>query len=300
MLTHSEFEPLDFLGVYKNLSEIENTYPFARLSTIGKSVMGRDIFSLRIGRAASYVLFAAAFHGSEHITSAILIEFIKRLSDAILKDGTIEGVKIRRALNGRGLIFVPLVNPDGCEISINGKAGCGVLEPFISKLCGKDYIHYNANARGVDINHNFDADWQNLKQREIDAGIYSPAATRFGGYSPASEPETVALCTLCKSFNIRHAIALHSQGEVIYPPEKEDCPPRALKMAEIMSASSGYKIEYPEGLAVGGGFKDWFCKEFSRPAFTIEIGKGENPLPIESYPKIYSDISEMLTLCSIM
>ena len=300
MLSHSEFEPLDFLGIYKKLSEIESLYPFAKLSTIGKSVMGRDIFSLRIGRAASYVLFAAAFHGSEHITSAILIEFIKRLSDAILKDGTIEGVKIRRALNGRGLIFVPLVNPDGCEISINGKSGCGVLEPFISKLCGGDYTHFNANARGVDINHNFDAGWQNLKKRELDAGISSPAPTRFGGFSPTSEPETVAITTLCKSFYIRHAIALHSQGEVIYPPEKEVCSPRALKMAEIMAASSGYKIEYPEGLAVGGGFKDWFCKEFSRPAFTIEIGKGKNPLPSEDYPKIYSDISEMLTLCSIM
>lgn len=300
MSIHSEFKPLDFLGVYKSLSEIEKTYPFAKLSSVGKSVMGRDIFSLRIGRAASYVLFAAAFHGSEHITTTLLIEFIKRLSDAILNDGSLDGVKVRRALSGRGLIFLPLVNPDGCEISINGKSGCGVLEPFISKLCGGDYAHFNANARGVDINHNFDADWQNLKRKELNAGISSPAPSRFGGYSPTSEPETVALTTLCKSFYIRHAIALHSQGEVIYPPENNACPPRSIKMAEIMSAASGYDIEYPEGLAVGGGFKDWFVKEFFRPAFTIEIGRGKNPLPAENYPKIYSDISEMLTLCSIM
>lgn len=300
MSSKTDLQPLDFLGIYKVLKEIDEAYPFARLSAIGKSVMGRDIFSLHIGRAASYVLFAAAFHGSEHITSVLLVEFIKRLCLAIEQDGSVEGVKIRRALNGRGLIFVPLVNPDGCEISLHGKAGCGDVFPFISKLCGGDYTHYNANARGVDINHNFDADWQNLKSRELDAGIFSPAPTRFGGYSPTSEPETVALCTLCKTYHIRHAIALHSQGEVIYPPEKEDCPPRAIKMAEIMSASSGYKIEYPEGLAKGGGFKDWFTKEFSRPAFTIEVGKGKNPLPLSDYPKIYSDISEMLTLCSIM
>lgn len=297
---HSEFTKLDFLGVYKILKEIDQKYPFARLSTIGKSVMGRDIFALRIGRAASYVLFAAAFHGSEHITCTLLVEFIKRLCLAIEQDGSIDGVKIRRALNGRGIIFVPLVNPDGCEISLHGKAGCGEAEPFISKLSGGDYAHFNANARGVDLNHNFDANWQALKRREMDAGIFSPSPTRFGGYSPTSEPETVALCTLCKTFNIRHAIALHSQGEVIYPPEKECRPPRSLKMAEIMSASSGYSIEYPEGLALGGGFKDWFVKEFFRPAFTVEIGRGKNPLPLTDYPKIYSDISEMLTLCSIM
>ena len=300
MLKQPELEPLDFLGVYKSLSEIDQKYPFAKLSTIGKSVMGRDIFSLRLGRAASYVLFAAAFHGSEHITCTLLVEFVKRLSETIDKDGSIEGVKIRRALNGRGLIFVPLVNPDGCEISLKGKAGCGVLEPFISGLCGGDYIHFNANARGVDINHNFDADWKALKRRELDAGISSPAPTRFGGYAPTSEPETVALTTLCKNFNIRHAIALHSQGRVIYPPERKSCPPRSLKMAEILSAASGYAVEYPDGLAVGGGFKDWFVKEFFRPAFTIEIGKGKNPLPKEAYPQIFSEICEMLTLCSIM
>ena len=296
----TELGPLDFLGVYKALSEIDRRYAFARLCSIGKSVMGRDIFSLNVGRAASYVLFAAAFHGSEHITTVMLIEFIKRLCEAIRLDSSVEGVKIRRALNGRGLIFVPLVNPDGCEISIHGKAGCGAAEPFISKLCGGDYSHFNANARGVDINHNFDADWANLKRKELDAGIFSPAPTRFGGYSHTSEPETVALTTLCKSFNIRHAIALHSQGEVIYPPDKNNCPPRSLKMAAIMSASSGYSIEYPVGLASGGGFKDWFVKEFFRPAFTIEVGRGKNPLPKESYAHIYSDISEMLTLCSIM
>lgn len=300
MCTHTEFEPLDFSGVYKELSKLDGKYPFVRLSSIGKSVMGRDIFSLRVGRAASYVLFAAAFHGSEYITCTLLIAFIKRLICAIDSDGCIDGVRIKTALSGRGLIFVPLVNPDGCEISLKGKAGCGAAEPFISGLCKGDYTHFNANARGVDINHNFDADWKALKKRELDAGIISPAPTRFGGYQPASEPETVSLTTLCKSFNIRHAIALHSQGEVIYPPDGANPPARSLKMAEIMSASSGYKIEYPEGLASGGGFKDWFVKEFLRPAFTIEIGKGKNPLPKEVYPETFARISEMLTLCSIM
>ena len=300
MCRYAEIEPLDFSGVIEQLNELNKNYSFACLSTIGKSVMGRDIFSLRVGRAASYVLFAAAFHGSEYITCTLLIEFIKKLLFAIESDGYVGGVHVRRALSGRGLIFVPLVNPDGCEISLRGKAGCGAAEPFISEICKGDYIHFNANARGVDINHNFDADWKELKRRELDAGISSPAPTRFGGYHPASEPETVALTTLCKNLHIRHAIALHSQGEVIYPPELKNAPPRSLKMAQIMSSCSGYKIEYPEGLASGGGFKDWFVKEFSRPAFTLEIGKGENPLPKEDYPQILASIIEMLMLCSIM
>jgi len=44
-------------------------------------------------------------------------------------------------------------------------------------------------------------------------------------------------------------------------------------------------------LAVGGGFKDWFIEEFKKPGFTIEIGKGKNPLPIENFDDIYFKLS---------
>ena len=67
-----------------------------------------------------------------------------------------------------------------------------------------------------------------------------------------------------------------------------------IKLAEILASSSGYALEAPEGLAVGGGFKDWFIQNFSRPAFTIEIGRGKNPLPPETLPEIYSRLREMM------
>ena len=71
-------------------------------------------------------------------------------------------------------------------------------------------------------------------------------------------------------------------------------------MAEIMATSSGYKLDYPVGLAVGGGFKDWFIKTFNRPAFTVEVGLGKNPLPNESVQDIYERIKEMLILSVAM
>ena len=71
-------------------------------------------------------------------------------------------------------------------------------------------------------------------------------------------------------------------------------------MAEILATSSGYALDYPTGLAVGGGFKDWFIKTFNRPAFTIEVGKGENPLPITDTESIYNRIKEMLVLSVAM
>ena len=65
-------------------------------------------------------------------------------------------------------------------------------------------------------------------------------------------------------------------------------------MAEILSSESGYALDVPVGLASGGGFKDWFVLEFDRPAFTVEIGKGKNPLPIEMAEEIYKKIEKML------
>ena len=57
---------------------------------------------------------------------------------------------------------------------------------------------------------------------------------------------------------------------------------------------TGYIISSPEGLAVGGGFKDWFIEKFQKPGFTIEIGKGENPLPIDEFENIYSALKSTL------
>ncbi len=293
-------ENYDHLKRRSVIAELCRKYRFLSQQVIGKSCAGRDITALKIGRGCDYSLFAAAFHGSEHITSNILLMFIEELCEAIETDGVIAGLNARKALFGRGVIFVPCVNPDGCEISILGALGCGQSAARISRLCNRDFAHWNANLRGVDINHNFDAGWKCLRELERQNGIYGPAPTRFGGYSPESEPETQALINLCKTSRIHHAVALHTQGEVIYWTYGEEKPPRSERMAQIMATASGYALDVPLGLAVGGGFKDWFIEKLKRPAFTVELGCGKNPLPIDSAAEIYETAREMLTLSAIM
>lgn len=275
-------------------------YPFISYSVIGKSCVGRDIIALKVGKAASYSLFAAAFHGSEHITSNILLYFAEELCEALGSDGSIAGLNARKALFGRGVIFVPCVNPDGCEISIHGSVGCSSGAARIGRLCENDFTHWNANYRGVDINHNFDAGWKDLHERERRAGITGPAPTRFGGYAPESEPETVALTSLCRENRIHHVAALHSQGEVIYWSYGDKKPNRSEHMAQIMATASGYALDVPVGMASGGGFKDWFIESFNRPGFTIELGRGKNPLDPATAYSIYETARKMLTLCAIM
>lgn len=290
----------DYAETKKAIEALTEKYPFLYSGIAGRSALGRNIPYLKLGRSEDSVLFVATVHGSEHITTNIILMFLEQLCLSLKNDGFIEGLNAKKAMQGRSLIVVPVVNPDGAEISIHGSSGAGSLSSKIEKISGGDTLHWNANARGVDINHNFDASWQVLSNMEKRAGIYGPAPTRFGGFTPMSEPETLALTELCNTYVIRHCVALHSQGEVIYWTYGSKTIPRAQKMAEIMATSSGYALDVPTGLAVGGGFKDWFIKTYSRPGFTIEVGKGQNPLPISSAPEIYLRIREMLILTAIM
>ncbi len=290
----------DFFARQKLIDEICKEYPFIKRMVIGKSCMGKEITALKIGSAEQYSLITAAYHGMERITSTILLMFLEDLAFSIKNDLSIEGVNAIRGLSGRGAIFVPCVNPDGCDISLLGKVACGGDAERIARLCKNDFTRWNANFRGVDINHNFDADWCNLREKERNLGIYGPAPTRYGGPKPESEPETKAIVNLCKKVQIRHAVALHTQGEVIYWKFGDNTPQKAKRIAEILATASGYALDVPISIADGGGFKDWFIERFNRPAFTFEMGLGKNPLPAESAEEIYLKAREMLTLSTII
>ncbi len=296
----TECKGYDYVNLRRLEREFCNDYTFLQSSIIGQSCAGREITALKLGKCEEYALITAAFHGMEYITTTILMMFIEELCYAIKTNGSIAGFDAVKAMYGRGVIFVPCVNPDGCEIVLHGKSACGSMANIVGRICNNNFDIWNANLRGVDINHNFDAGWEALHKAEQKAGIYGPSPTRFGGYRPESEPETLALTELCRTKKIRHVLALHSQGEVIYWKYSDFNPPKSEKMAEIMATSSGYSMEEPNGLAVGGGFKDWFISEFNRPGFTVELGLGKNPLPISTAKDIYERVREMLMLAVIM
>ena len=284
----------------KIIEQLDERYKFLSCHIIGRSCAGRSIYALKLGSGSEYVLYAGAFHGTERITCTLLLKFVEEFCYALEHGIQIAGVDARRAIYEKGLMIVPLVNPDGCEISLKGAAGCGCYSSKILSLCKGDFEHWNANLRGVDINHNFDAGWESLRKLESKAGIFGPAPGRFGGYRPESEPETLALTELCRRIKIRQVIAFHTQGEIIYHTYGSKIVARSAKMAEIMSGSSGYRLAVAEGLAEGGGFKDWFISEFNRPGFTIEAGLGINPLPASDLDAIYERLCETMVLGVIM
>ena len=46
------------------------------------------------------------------------------------------------------------------------------------------------------------------------------------------------------------------------------------------------------------GYRDWYISKYNLPGYTIETGKGQNPLPITQFEQIYKDNIGILILAA--
>ena len=103
-----------------------------------------------------------------------------------------------------------------------------------------------------------------------------------------SEVESAALAALTRELDPALVLAYHTHGEEIYWQFQGAAPEGSRELAERFARLSGYTLaETPEESA-WAGYKDWFIQEFDRPGFTIEAGKGENPLPLGQFDDIWT------------
>lgn len=284
-------------SVYENIvKELGGKYSSLKITTCGKSLLGKELFAFVIGEGKGNIVYVGGTHGIEWLTSLLLLKFTENLAIAYENEKTISGFNVREILKNKKLIIIPELNPDGIEISLKGASACGKYKVQNFEICKGDFSFWSANARGVDINHNFNADWYTLREAEKEAGINSPSPSRYGGLFPESEPETSAITKLCRGISVDMLITFHSQGEEIFYEYGKNTPEKSLHIAKIFSALTDYTLVKNEGLYASGGLKDWFIEEFKRPAFTIEIGKGKNPLPLEDVDKIYEKIEAMMVV----
>lgn len=283
--------------IIKNIAE---EFDFVEVGKIGESVCGRNIDLIQVGNTKKSTIWVGAHHGLEWLTSLLLFEFFYDICKNIKVNENICAVDVKSKLENRGIAIVPCLNPDGVEIALNGFESVPKSKLPIKNIDDEFFKKWQSNANGVDLNHNYNAGWAELHRLERENKIFSPSYTRYGGKMPESEPETKALTDFCRKNDFEYALAFHSQGEEIYWDYGECTPRSSEKFAEIFALMSGYKVSKPEGLAVGGGFKDWFIEEFERPAFTIEVGHGKNPLPLEEFPEIYNKIKNALYFCALV
>ena len=62
-----------------------------------------------------------------------------------------------------------------------------------------------------------------------------------------------------------------------------------VSMLQLALNRSGYTLEITPESSGYAGYKDWFIQEYNRPGYTVEVGRGVNPLPLAQFPEIYED-----------
>ena len=293
---------VDHARVCECIDAFDERYDFIERIYVGKSIRGRELHCVRLGRSdALPVLYVGAHHGMEHITSALLLRFINEYCESLRRSSRMYGIDMRYMFSERCIYVLPMLNPDGVELSLHGASqGSPLYERLLKMNGGRDFTHWQANERGVDLNHNYNAGFAEYKPVEKENGIYGGGPTKYSGEYPESEPETAALCRLIRTVEPELILTLHSQGEEIFYTSGGEAPRASRRIGRIISELTGYTLSEPDGTAAYGGLTDWFIAEFGKPSFTIECGRGVNPLPADDFIKIYARLREMFFRAPIL
>lgn len=267
----------ELMNSITDLSTLQN----ADFFIVGYSLLGKPIFGIHLGSyEGNQILIEGAIHAREYITASLIVELVKEYST--------------RSFDG-GMYFIPLVNPDGVELVLDGTKNirCRKLKDFLINVndgnC--DFSLWKANANAVDLNVNFNALWgggiQNLR---------CPASGNFIGYYPESEREVNSLINFTLYNKPALTISYHTRGEIIYYGFEiltEEQLARDFEIAEKLAETTGYTVEKTYGSV--GGYSDWVSQELGVPAYTIEVGNNEWPHPIgeEFLPIIFRQNKEV-------
>ena len=287
-----DFSDFDYCKLEEYICELKEKYPFLGISSIGESVLGRKLYCLRLGTGKKKFFFNGAHHALEWITSAFLMKFCGEYLSACSNNETIWNTSARRLWSEASICIVPMINPDGINLVINGISpnDPGAYRLIMQNNINADFSKtWQANYNGVDLNRNYDACFWESKKALAEAGYDRPGPTRFPGPYPESEPESRAVADFIRQNKFEIILCYHTQGELIFWNFLNLAPKGSREIGEKLSYVSGYSLEQAEGIASFGGLKDWYIKACNGFGYTIEAGKGVNPLPVSQLDKIYND-----------
>ena len=275
----------------ETLEALGAAYPFLQTELLARTAFGRPITAASLGRGDRRVLYSAAHHANEWLTATVLLKFLEDYAQALETDGTIAGVSARELYETATIFLVPMVDPDGVDlvtgaVTEDEREQARALAEFYPNIPFPD--GWKANLNGVDLNLQYPAGWLTAREIKFAQGYTRPGPRDFVGRFPLSQPEAQALADYTQRIDPEIVIAWHSQGEVIYWQYGGIEVPGAREIAERFADLSGYRLEDTPYNSSFAGYKDWFIQTYRRPGFTIEVGTGENPLPLSQFEEIYA------------
>ena len=267
-------------------------YPFLRSELLAVTAFDRPIRTLVLGRGPRKVIYTAAHHANEWITTPVLLKFAEDFAEAIEAGSEIGGIRAAELAETATVYMVPMVNPDGVDLVT------GAIEPGQPQYAGAQLLSlgypdipfpegWKANLMGVDLNLQYPAGWLQAREIKFSQGYTRPGPRDYVGRSPLNQRESIALAAYTEEVNPAVVLAYHTQGEVIYWQFRDYFIPGARELGEEFARLSGYALTDTPYESSFAGYKDWFIQNFGRPGYTIEAGLGENPLPLSQFDEIY-------------
>ena len=215
---------------------------------VGESAEGRPIEGFRFGDGLFRLVFVGGIHGGyEWNTIALAYEALDFFADhpnLIPASVTLE--------------IIPSANPDGQYLITRQE---GRIDP--SFLPAADIFDGRFNARGVDLNRNWDCRWT------PDAVWRNQPIS--GGQYPFSEPESGALATYFLGQRPALVVFWHSAADGVYASGCPETHAPSFELAALYGGVSGYPVyESFQVYPVTGDAGDWLTTQ-GVASFSVEL-----------------------------
>ena len=102
--------------LFQNIVLLNHTYPFLNIQSVGTSVLGKDIFVIKLGNGSKKVFYSASIHANEWITSVLLMKFIEDYCVAYNANSFLYGYSVKKLFESTSIYIMPMVNPDGVDL----------------------------------------------------------------------------------------------------------------------------------------------------------------------------------------
>ena len=272
-----EYSYSDMLSDAKLLSE---KYPeFIEISSIGKSEEGRDLALILLGNqdAKINIMIQASIHAREFITTTVLMSQIDYMLKNLDAKYQLSGLTFRELLDKICFHIVPMSNPDGVEIVQSGK----ISPLYTGKTSGVKPRLWKANAKGIDLNANFDALWENCESPS------RPSSEKYKGNKPESAAESKALADYVRNNPIDITLSYHTMGSVLFwnLPDQDRINKLNLSLSSKIVCESGFYLFSDSETCAG--FRDWAILQ-GIPSLTVELGVGKVPSEFSEFSQIWS------------
>ena len=285
----------------QDLETLKTLYPDKiQTNVLAVTADSRNVIEVILGDtdASHHILIQSTIHAREYMNTVLAMN---QIEDFLRYSETkkYEGFTWAELFQDVCLHVIPMVNPDGVVISQEGlnSIQSEELREILTACYENDlasgktsadmdsyFRTWKANARGVDLNRNFDSGWDEY------VGANAPSTDCYKGEYPASEIETQAILSIAEKYPLDCCIAYHSYGNLIYWDygSQGEIFQKDQSLANVIAAETQYPLHSTVASATdAAGCSDYFVLELQIPAVTIENGGTNCPLPIEEYQPMY-------------